>query len=152
MKGLLKPNEVPSVGKYMPLIVLTESMETKIYAGDLIICKKIDAKDVKEDYIIAFFDPDGNGKTVVTHRVKRVDVEIVDGEEKISFRTEGDNNDIEDRLSVPAENVIGVYTGVRFGMVGHVVLFTQTGPGLLVCIFIPVSLFALYYLLQRRKQ
>ena len=140
IKGMLNPNEVPSIGKNIPLIVVTESMDPTIKAGDLIICYKIDASDVKEGDVISFFDPEGNGSSVVTHRVNKVEEE--DG--KISFRTQGDNNNIEDRMSVPAENLIGIWSEKRIGVIGHVVLFTQTPLGLLVCIFVPIALFAGY--------
>ncbi len=148
IKGMLNPNEVPSIGKNIPLIVVTESMDPTIKAGDLIICYKIDASDVKEGDVISFFDPEGNGSSVVTHRVNKVEEE--DG--KISFRTQGDNNNIEDRMSVPAENLIGIWSEKRIGVIGHVVLFTQTPLGLLVCIFVPIALFAGYEIFARFKK
>ena len=151
VKGMLKPDEVPSIGKYIPLIVVTESMEDTIKAGDLIICEKVDAADIKEDDVISFFDPAGNGTSVVTHRVNKVLVDSATG--AISFRTQGDNNNLEDRMDVPAENLIGRWIpGKRVGVIGHVVLFTQTPVGLLVCIFIPVSLFAGYEIFVRFKK
>ena len=42
IKGMLNPDEVPSIGNSIPLIVVTESMDPTIKAGDLIICKEID--------------------------------------------------------------------------------------------------------------
>ena len=151
VKGMLNPNEVPSIGKYIPLIVVTESMEDTIKAGDLIICEKVDAADIKENDVISFFDPAGNGTSVVTHRVNKVLVDSTTG--AIAFRTQGDNNNLEDRMDVPAENLIGRWIpGKRVGVIGHVVLFTQTPVGLLVCIFIPVSLFAGYEIFVRFKK
>ena len=38
IKGMLNPDEVPSIGNSIPLIVVTESMYPTIKAGDLIIC------------------------------------------------------------------------------------------------------------------
>ncbi len=150
VKGMLNPNEVPSIGKHIPLIVVTESMEDTIKAGDLIICEKVDVSEINEDDVISFFDPAGNGTSVVTHRVNKV---LVDENGAISFRTQGDNNNLEDRMSVPAENLIGRWIpGKRIGVIGHVVLFTQTPVGLLVCIFIPVALFAGYEVFVRLKK
>ena len=74
IKSYTNADEVPSVGGYLPLIVLTDSMYPEIESGDLIICHTIDAEDVKEGDVIAFFDPAGNGTSIVTHRV----VEIVE--------------------------------------------------------------------------
>ena len=150
VKGMLNPNEVPSIGKNIPLIVVSESMDPTIKAGDLIICQKIDASEIKEGDVISFFDPAGNGTSVVTHRVNKVTVDGETGE--LSFRTQGDNNNLEDRMSVPAENLIGIWTEKRVGVIGHVVLFTQTPIGLLVCIFVPVALFIGYEVFVRLKK
>lgn len=150
VKGMVNSNEVPSIGKITPLIVLTESMDPNIKSGDLIICNKATASEVKEDDVISFFDPEGKGETVVTHRVIKIETDPETG--AISFRTQGDNNDIEDRLSVPAENLIGIWSGTRIGLLGHVVLFTQSTLGIIVCIFLPIGAFVLYEVLRRRKQ
>ena len=149
IKSMVNPDEVPSIGKYTPLIVLTESMEPKIQSGDLILCKEIKASEVKTDNVISFFDPEGNGSSVVTHRV--IELVYEDGE-LVGFRTQGDNNDIEDRLTVPVENLVGIWTGKRVGLLGHVILFTQSTWGLIICIFLPIGAFVLYEVLRRRKQ
>lgn len=60
------PNEIPSIFGYKPFVVLSGSMETEIYKGDLVIVKKVEAKDLKENDIIAFRDDDNY---VVTHRI-----------------------------------------------------------------------------------
>ena len=60
-----KPNSVPSVLGYKPFIVLSGSMETEIYAGDLLIVKDVDTSTLKQDDIIAFRTPDNY---VTTHR------------------------------------------------------------------------------------
>ena len=49
VKGLISPNEVPSVFGKIPLIVLTESMDPEIKSGDLIICDEIDPSELKVD-------------------------------------------------------------------------------------------------------
>ena len=150
IQGMVKPNEIPSLGKMTPLIVLTESMDPQIKSGDLIITKKAEASEVKVGDVITFFDPEGNGTSVVTHRVIKIETDEKTG--KLTFRTQGDNNDIEDRLSVPAENVIGIWTGTRIGLIGHVILFTQSTWGLILCIFLPIGAFVVYEVLRRRKQ
>ena len=150
VKGMVNPNEVPSIGGNIPLIVLTGSMEDTIKKGDLIICKKIDAKDVKEGDVISFFDPEGNGSSVVTHRVNKIETDEKTG--KLSFRVQGDNNNLEDRLSVPEENLVGVWKGTRIGLLGYVVVFTQSTWGLIVCIFLPIGLFVGVEVWQRHKK
>ena len=149
IKGIANPDEVPSIGKQIPLIVLTESMDPEIKSGDLIVCKKADASDVKEGDVISFFDPEGNGSSVVTHRVIAI---VQENGETVGFRTQGDNNDIEDRLTVPVENLVGVWTGTRIGLMGHVILFTQSTAGLILCLFLPIGAFIVYVVLRRRKR
>ena len=149
VKGMLNSDEVPSLGKVTPLVVLTESMEPEIMSGDLIICKKINAGDVKEDDVISFFDPEGNGSSVVTHRV--IALVIEDGA-LVGFRTQGDNNDIEDRLTVPTENLVGLWTGKRFGGLGNLVLFTQSPAGIIIFLVFPICAIVLYEVLRRQKQ
>lgn len=149
IQGMVKPNEVPSLGKMTPLIVLTESMDPKIKSGDLIITKKVNANEIKEGDVITFFDPEGNGSSVVTHRVIKLEFE---GDKLTGFRTQGDNNEIEDRLSVPVENLVGRWTGTRIRFLGHVILFTQSTWGIIICIVLPVGAFVVYEVLRRRKQ
>ena len=149
IESMVKPNEVPSIGKMTPLIVLTESMEPEIKAGDLIICENIKAGNVKEGDVISFFDPEGNGSSVVTHRV--IGLVHEDGA-LVGFRTQGDNNDIEDRLTVPVENLVGIWTGKRVGGIGRVILFTQSTVGIILCLVLPIGAFVLYEVLRRKKQ
>ena len=150
VKGIVNEDEVPGVLGYTPLIVLTDSMYPDIKSGDIIICKDIDPTDIKEEDVISFFDPaDKNHTAVVTHKVIEV---ITDDDGKLYFRTKGTNNNAEDKILVPAENVVGIWTEVRFGGLGHVALFMQSTWGLIVCIFMPLALFVAYELLRRRKQ
>lgn len=150
VKGLISPNEVPSIFGRIPLIVLTESMDPEIKSGDLIICDEVDPKELNEGDVISFFDPDGNGSTIVTHRIIGVITDTKTGE--LSFRTKGDNNNIEDRLSVPDENIVGIWSEIRFWQLGSVLLFTQSPIGIILCIFLPVAAFAAYEIIKRRKQ
>ena len=108
-KSMVNKDEVPSIGGNLPLIVLTDSMSPLIESGDLIICKTADAQDIKKDDVISFFDPAGNGSSVVTHRVK----EVVEKDGKTFWRTQGDFNNTEDKELVPAENLVGEEFGLR---------------------------------------
>lgn len=144
-KSYINKDEVPSVGGYLPLIVLTDSMVPEIYSGDLIICHTEDAEAIKVDDIIAFFDPAGNGTSIVTHRV----MEIVDENGKLEFRTKGDNNNTEDKLLVPAESLVGVYK-TRIAGLGNVAMFMQSSTGLIVCVVLPIVLLVGYDMIRRR--
>lgn len=146
VKSYVNEDEVPSVGGIFPMIVLTDSMYPEIASGDLIICHTIEADDVQVDDVITFYDPMGNGTTVVTHRV----LEIVEKDGELSFRTKGDNNNAEDLVLVPEDSIIGIYQS-RIPAAGHVAMFMQTTPGLIVCVVCPVLLMVGYDMLRRRK-
>ncbi len=145
IKSNTNKEEVPSIGGYLPMIVLTDSMSPHIKGGDLIICHTIAPENVKKEDIIAFFDPAGNGTSVVTHRV----IEIVQEDGKLFFRTKGDNNLSEDRVLVPAENLVGIYKARIVGA-GHVAMFMQTTTGLIVCVVLPIVLLVGYDIVRRR--
>ncbi len=146
VKSFLNKAEVPDFGGIMPLIVLTDSMYPDIKSGDIIICKTVNAKDVEAGDIISFFDPAGNGTSVVTHTV----VEIVNENGKTSFRTKGINNNTEDRLLVPEDKVIAEYTGIRIPGAGNVAIFMQSTAGLIVCVVLPIILLVGYDVIRRK--
>lgn len=146
VKSYVNEDEVPSVGGMFPMIVLTDSMHPVIESGDLIICHTAEADEIQVNDVISFYDPMGSGTSVVTHRV----LEIVEKDGEISFRTKGDNNNAEDTALVPAKNLIGIYQS-RIPTVGHVAMFMQTTPGLIVCCVCPILLLVGVDMLRRRK-
>ena len=204
IKGLVNKDEVPTIGGYAPLIVLTDSMnppttaefdpmypidmtfnetvkeglkaqtETiyinrtdkintievtikddvqktkKIASGDLIIIKSAKPEDVKIGDVISFYDPESGGTAVVTHRVIALEVDEKTGA-LVSFRTRGDNNNTADLVSIPAKNLVGIWTGKVIGGAGSVAMFLQSTPGLILCIAVPIVLLVGYEVLRRRK-
>jgi signal peptidase len=133
------------VGGYLPLIVLTDSMYPNIQSGDLIICRTADPASVEVGDVISFFDPDGNGTSVVSHRV----ISITNENGGIAFHTQGDANNAADPSAVPAENLVGVYQR-RLAGAGNVAMFMQTSTGLIICVVLPMLLLVGYDLLRRR--
>ena len=144
-KSYINKDEVPSIGGTLPLIVLTDSMYPEIESGDLIICRTAEADEIEVNDIISFFDPAGNGTSIVTHRV----IEIVEEDGEISFRTCGDNNNTEDKELVPAENLVGVYK-MRIAGAGHIAMFMQSTTGLIICVLLPIILLVGYDIIRRR--
>ena len=148
VKSLVNQDEVPDFGGFSPLIVLTDSMKPSISSGDLIICRVVDPETIsaEEEHVISFFDPASKSQSVVTHKV----IEVIEKEGKLFFRTQGTaNNDADDAL-VPEENLIGLHTGVVLAGMGHVALFMQSTPGLIVCIAVPLALLVGYDMIRRR--
>lgn len=148
VKSFINQDEVPDFAGVIPLIVLTDSMYPDIKSGDLIFVNKTDAQEVQVGDVISFFDPEGGGSAVVTHKV----IERIEEDGKISFRTQGINNNTADRLPVPAESLVGLYSGTRLAGAGNVALFLQSTPGLFVCVLLPLAVLVLYEVLHRRKQ
>ena len=146
VKSYVNTEEVPSLGGIFPMIVLTDSMYPEIASGDLIICHTIEAEDVQVGDVISFYDPMGNGTSVVTHRV----LEIKNEGGEPSFITKGDNNNVEDQVPVEAEDVIGIYRN-RIAGAGNVAMFMQTTPGLIVCCVCPLILMVGWDMLRRKK-
>jgi len=144
-KSIFHKDEVPSIGGTMPLIVLTDSMYPIIESGDLIICHKEEPENIKVGDVISFFDPAGNGSTIVTHRVE----EITQKDGQLAWRTKGDNN-TGDRLPVTADKLVAVYKGTRLAGIGNVALFMQTTPGLILCVVLPILLLVGYDVIRRR--
>lgn len=150
IKSYVNEDEVPGIGKYVPFIVNTESMEDVIMGGDIIICKKIKdmdslVADSEEGDIISFYDPAGNGTSVVTHRI--IAKEQRDG--KWYFETKGDNNDTKDEIWVCEDKVIAKYQ-FRIPIIGHISLFMSTVPGLIVCVLCPLLLLIGYDVIRRK--
>lgn len=146
IKSYTNSDEVPKIGGYCPLIVLTGSMEPEIRSGDLIICKQIDSEQVKVDDVIAFFDPASNNNSVLTHRV----VEVIENAGSLSFKTKGDANNAADTELVPANNLVGIYK-CKISGAGNVAMFMQTPTGLVICVVVPLVLLIGYDLLRRRR-
>ena len=138
--------EVPNVAGTLPLIVLTDSMYPVIKSGDLIICHTEEPENIQTGDVIAFFDPAGNGTTIVTHRV----LEVTEQAGQIAWRTKGDNNNTEDRLLVTADKLVAVYEGTRIPVAGNVALFMQTTPGLIICVVCPILLLVGYDMVRRK--
>lgn len=137
---------VPSIGGIFPMIVLTDSMYPVIQSGDLIICRQTDPETIAVGDVITFFDPAGNGTSIVTHRV----IEITEEDGTLAFRTRGDANNADDRLAVKAEKVVGTYWK-RIPSAGRVAMFMQTTAGLIVCVVLPLLLLIGVDLLRSRR-
>lgn len=145
IKGYTNSDEVPRFGDWVPMIVLTDSMKPVIKSGDLIICHTAKPDSIKKGDVITFFDPQGDGDSVVTHRV----TEIIKKDNNLSFRTKGDANNAEDLLAVPQKSLIGVYQR-RIPKLGSFALFLSKPMGLVLCVILPLVLLIAYDIIRRR--
>ncbi len=145
IRSFTNPEKVPSVGRFFPLIVLTDSMFPEIESGDLIICNTAEPEDIAVGDVISFFDPAGNGSSIVTHRV----VEVTQEDGSLAWRTKGDANNVEDSALVPAQKLVGVYRS-RIAGAGNIAMFMQTTQGLILCVVCPILLLVGYDIIRRR--
>lgn len=146
VRSIADQDEVPSVGGIFPLIVLTDSMYPKIQSGDLIFCHKEEPENISEGDVIAFFDPAGNGTSIVAHSV--ADVTEVDGQ--TAWITRGIANNVDDAVPVPADKLVGVYR-TRIPGLGNAVMFMQSTAGMIVCVVCPILLLIVWDILRRRR-
>ena len=146
VKSYTNKYDVPKLGGYCPLIVLTGSMEPMIQSGDLIIVKQVNTTDLEKGDVIAFYDPESNSNSILTHRI----AEVINEDGVIYYRTKGDANNTEDSKPVLADKVVGIYKS-KIPNAGDAAIFMQTTPGLIVCVILPLILLIGIDLIRRRK-
>ena len=136
-------NGVGNLFGYMPFSIQTQSMEPTIKAGDVVIGKEVDFNTLKEGDIITYWTTVDEQKILNTHRITKV---ISNGKGSVpSFKTKGDNNQIEDEYTVAAVDIVAKYNSKISGL-GKAVDFLETQKGFFICIVLPLILFFLYQL------
>ena len=136
-------NGVGNLFGYMPFSIQTQSMEPTIKAGDVVIGKEVDFNTLKEGDIITYWTTVDEQKILNTHRITKV---ISNGKGSVpSFKTKGDNNQIEDEYTVAAADIVVKYNSKISGL-GKAVDFLETQKGFFICIVLPLILFFLYQL------
>lgn len=88
---------------YKPVAVMSNSMVPDFYRGYIVICKKIDSKDISNIKVGDILQYQ-LGKNAIIHRV--INIEEEDG--KIYFTTKGDNNNSPDTKRVEENQVLGI--------------------------------------------
>jgi signal peptidase len=136
-------NGVATLLGYMPLTVESDSMKPTFKTDDLIITKEIDdIATLQEGDVITFWTIIDGQKVKNTHRI--IEIDNTDG--TYSFITKGDNNSLEDSLSVYPSDIIGKWTDIKISGMGGVMSFLRTKTGFFICILIPMALFFLFEL------
>lgn len=136
-------NGVGNLFGYMPFSIQTQSMEPTIKAGDVVIGKEVDFNTLKEGDIITYWTTVDEQKILNTHRITKV---ISNGKGSVpSFKTKGDNNQIEYEYTVAAADIVAKYNSKISGL-GKAVDFLETQKGFFICIVLPLILFFLYQL------
>ena len=93
---------IVGVFKYMPVAVMSNSMQPLFGRGSVVIVKKVQEEDLKNLKVGDIIEYSIDNK-VVLHRI----IEIVDSN-KYTFRTKGDNNKSDDNKLVLASHISGI--------------------------------------------
>ena len=150
IKSFTNKEEVPGIAGFTPMIVASDSMDPVIKKNDIIIVREIAIEDIKKETIITFYDPDPNAKgSLLTHRVEEVRTSEKTG--TLLFYTKGDNSNSVDPYPVPAEDVIGEYTGFRIPLVGKLAKQMENPVVLVISILIPLALLIGVDIIIRRR-
>lgn len=128
--------DVPMVGGYSALIVLTGSMEPTIKAGEVIIIHEQDEYEIGD--ILTYRD----GNILVTHRiVNKTDT---------TYTTRGDANNTNDPAILKSTAVGKTIFHIPY--IGSAILFVQTPIGLFCVLAILISLKVMYTLLRTKQE
>lgn len=126
------PGMVPSILGYKPMSVLSGSMRPVLEPGDMIVAREINPSNVKVDDIITYKVSEN---TLVTHRV----VEVIDENGKLSFRTKGDANNVEDSSLISQEQLVGTFV-FNIPKGGYIANFMRSPLGFGLLILLPIIL------------
>lgn len=125
--SIANQNEIPEFLKVKTFIIVSGSMEPELSEGDIIIVKKCEENDLKENDIISY----RTGQSEITHRIVQIETT---GKGK-RYITKGDNNIIVDNEPVKYENIEGKYIG-KISYLGKVILFFNNKLLLIVLIIL----------------
>jgi len=117
--------KIPSIGGLRMLTVLSGSMRPALEPGDIIIIK--DNTNIVEGDIITF----NSNNLIITHRV----VDVTSGEDGVFYKTKGDNNNVEDKILIEQEHILGEYL-FRIPYIGYVMEFFRSKLGIMIIVTI----------------
>lgn len=121
--------------KYNAYVVLTGSMLPEIQVYDVVITKKVDAKDLEKGDVITFASSDTRFlNTIITHRIIKKNYNAE--KDTYTFQTKGDNNNVADSALVEANNIYGKVI-LKIPKLGYLQEFLATDGGWIIVILIP---------------
>lgn len=131
-----KPDNLPYIGNYCVLNVLSNSMSPGIMAGDMIIIKRTPEEAIKKGDIITFMVKDEKGKPLlVTHRIQ----DITTSAGVKTFITKGDANNTSDEGTVKYSRIAGKYI-LKLHIIGKLSQFLKKPLGFILLIILPILL------------
>ncbi|GKU27202.1 S26 family signal peptidase [Clostridium folliculivorans] len=141
-----KDFNAPSIGSYMWMSVLSNSMKPIFSSGDLIIDRKVDVKDLKVGDIVTF----RWNTSLSTHRIVEI---IKDGKGNVSYKTKGDNNNAVDQEAVNSVNVVGKYA-FKIPLIGYILTELKGLAGIILIwiLFFGVTGTEIYLRMKKSKE
>ncbi|MGE5473757.1 MAG: signal peptidase I [Ignavibacteriales bacterium] len=124
------PGEIKSVMGYIPMTVISGSMQPELNPGDLIIVKESGLNKINCNDIISF---KFNDNKIITHRA----VEILKDSGESKILTKGDANDFADGWQISKENIIGIVC-LKIPFLGYFVKLMASWKGLMIMLVIPL--------------
>lgn len=117
-------------------VVLSDSMSPHIQAGDVVVIGPASADTIDRGDVITYRDTAGAVATGDTERVTHRVVEVVETEDGVRYRTQGDANDDPDPALVSPSQVVGE-EWFHVPWVGYLVTFASSRNGILLFVVAP---------------
>ncbi len=130
--------ETPSVFGHQMYIAGDDSMFPAFPGGSLLLVRPAGQQDIAAGDIIVYY---GAGQGLMAHRVAGVHT----GGGARWFTTRGDALEVNDPISVPAQNLLG-RVQYAFPFIGHLINFAGTRTGLAGAIIFPAILLIIFEL------
>ncbi len=143
IKSFIHPKETPDFFGYKSFVIVSGSMEPTIMTGDAILVKEVPQKEIQKNDIISF----SQGETIVTHRV----IEIIEENGMKTYKTQGDNNNTEDRDKITYEQIEGKYQ-LKINQFGTITEILKSKITLIVLILMIVATYCYRGRVENRKQ
>ncbi len=122
-QAITNPNKTPSFMGIKTYTIISGSMEPEFKIGDIVIVKETKEDEIKEQDVISF----RHGQSIITHRI----IAIEEIENKKTYKTKGDSNNVEDAESIDFALVEGKVIG-RIPFLGRVSQLLQGKVTLIV--------------------
>lgn len=147
----LKKNAAKGVTKpplYSAYVIVSQSMEPSIKVKDTVITKRLEPSEYKVGNVITFVSTDSRFYGItITHRIKEI-IKLSDN--KLAFRTKGDNNNAVDDTLVDEDHVIGKVI-FKIPMLGYIQEFLTRSYGWIIAIVIPCLAIIIYDIIKLFK-
>lgn len=141
-KNSVEEDDVADVFGLYFFNIISGSMEPEIHEGDLVIVKKTPWNELKENDVITF----KNEENIISHRIKK----IITGNNDTSYKTKGDNNEVEDNFEVLPSQIYGKVV-FNINNLGSLVNYIHTIKGLTNLVIIICLIYIITIINERKK-